>query len=242
MIYDPQFYNPVVKKLSSISLAQIWTTIGFCLLEILLLVVAFASGADALFAVAGVLGFFFLIAILVLFILYIIRLYGFKNILQGKDRSSVNLMITSIWINLACSLLSIIGTIITFSNSNGLYAYMYTGDITALFSGGGIAVSILASLGSIAAFVINLVGLAGLKNSKTIYIDTATGFGRIFWASIILIISIVVYFLFGILAVATGVSAIAAVGSLLVLGGAICALVLNISGWVKVGSQFPIYR
>lgn len=256
MIYPAKTYNFLTRRLSRAMLTLIWLTIG---LAIFSLVVSIIGGIAAInsgdedtilafmsftFIVSGIVS----ILEIIFFIIYFVRLYDFRNNVEGKDRSNSSLLITAIWIQIATPILATLLMVIAITSSNFSFAGIndtddlvdalewFLEDVGPMFAIAGI----VSLLGSLVAFVLQLIGYAGLGKSQTLYRYTADGFKSVFMSYIWLIIGFGAYILMMILGYATELPAFIAIGGLAFFVICIVSLVKLIKGWNLVGVPAPV--
>lgn len=111
------------------------------------------------------------IAAILGYVLYVLGLGNFKNILTGEDAAAVS----KIWL---AALLALVGTVITV--------------LTTVIPG----ISIIGTIAAIAAYVLNLLGFMALKNSSTFPTLAKAGANKLFIAYILYLAgSITAFFL-----------------------------------------------
>ena len=111
------------------------------------------------------------IAAILGYVLYVLGLGNFKNILSGEDAAAVS----KIWL---AALLALAGSVITV--------------VTSFIPG----IAIIGTIAAIAAYVLNLLGFMALKNSSTFPTMAKAGANKLFLASILYLAgSIAAFFL-----------------------------------------------
>lgn len=254
MIYPAQTYNFLTRRLSRAMLTIIWITVGFAIFYAIFAPVA-SIAVSSTRDEDTLLGFLSILLVistvvalvsLVFFIIYFVRLYDFKNNVEGKDRTNTKLLITAIWIQIIIPVVSSLLLIIAFISSDFSIEYLKDADdledaLEGLYDIGVVAsiAYIISIIGSLTALVLQLIGYAGLGNSQTLFCETAAGFKKIFMSYIWILIGSGAFLLIFALAYATEVPGIILIGVLAFLVISIVALVKYIKGWYLVGHPAP---
>ena len=264
MIYSPDLYNPVVKRLSNTAKARLWTGLIGGFLIAMIFIITLVSSVSNLAAVSyggsdmlpmeaigsGIaLALVFLLAVLlgltmlILFIVWFIRLYSFRSVLYDEDRKSVSLLIASVWISIAVGVLGGISTSISLAaTATEAVAYMDRGYAAQSMSGlpvVAVIFSCLSMLGGLAALILELVGYARLRKSDTLYFETANGFGSLLTADVLMISLVVLVFIAAIISAALKSPAVIVIFGFIALVMSIVALVLQFVGWGRIGRPAP---